>query len=99
MWPELTRLGTMKERGMLGFSPTATSAGLLLPPNTQGAAVRNQQGIGCYEYGRPRHFRKDCPELRSQNSGNQARNKSGNKTGNQTGDNRVTVKAYAIGEG
>ncbi|GKE57429.1 putative reverse transcriptase domain-containing protein [Tanacetum coccineum] len=28
-----------------------------------------------------------------------ARNKSGNKTGNQTGGNRVTAKAYAIGEG
>nr|GEZ82927.1 reverse transcriptase domain-containing protein [Tanacetum cinerariifolium] len=68
-------------------------------PNTQGAAVVNQQGIGCYECGRPRHFRKDCPKLRSQNHGNQTRNKSGNKTRNKTEGNEVTAKAYAIGGG
>nr|GEX85908.1 reverse transcriptase domain-containing protein [Tanacetum cinerariifolium] len=62
-------------------------------PNTQGATVGNQQGISCYECGRPRHFRKDCPKLRSQNRGNQKRN----KTGNKTGGNEVTAKAYAIG--
>nr|GEU81721.1 putative reverse transcriptase domain-containing protein [Tanacetum cinerariifolium] len=54
-------------------------------PNTQRAAVGNHQGIGCYEYGRPGHFRKDCHKLRSQNRGNQTRNKSGNKIGNKTG--------------
>nr|GEX68334.1 putative reverse transcriptase domain-containing protein [Tanacetum cinerariifolium] len=64
-------------------------------PNTQGAAVRNQQGIVCYECGRPRHFRKDCPKLRNQNRGNLTRN----KTGNKAGGNEVTTKAYAIGRG
>ncbi|GJX41084.1 putative reverse transcriptase domain-containing protein [Tanacetum coccineum] len=73
--------------------------GVTVTPNTQGAAVGNQQGIGCYECGRPGHFRKDYPKLWSRHCGNQARNKSGNKTGNQTGGNGVTAKAYAIGRG
>nr|GFC23832.1 hypothetical protein [Tanacetum cinerariifolium] len=53
---------------------------VIVNPNTQGAVVRNQQGIVCYECGRPRHFRKDCPKMRSQNRGNQTKNKTGNKT-------------------
>nr|GEW89796.1 hypothetical protein [Tanacetum cinerariifolium] len=60
-------------------------------PNTQGATIRNPQGIVCYECGRPRHFKKDCPKLRNQNRGNQTRNK--------TRGNEVTAKAYAIGGG
>nr|GEZ75644.1 putative reverse transcriptase domain-containing protein [Tanacetum cinerariifolium] len=64
-------------------------------PNTQGATVGNQQGVVCYECGRPRHFRKDFPKLRNQNHGNQTRN----KTGNKTGGNEVTTRAYAIGRG
>nr|GEV59232.1 retrovirus-related Pol polyprotein from transposon TNT 1-94 [Tanacetum cinerariifolium] len=32
-------------------------------PNTQRDPVGNQPGIVCYECGRPRHFRKDCPKL------------------------------------
>nr|GEV53339.1 hypothetical protein [Tanacetum cinerariifolium] len=62
-------------------------------PNTQRAPVGNQQGIVCYECGRPGHFRKDCPKLRNQNRGNQTRN----KTGNQTRGNEATARAYAIG--
>ncbi|GJV49042.1 putative reverse transcriptase domain-containing protein [Tanacetum coccineum] len=60
-------------------------------PNTQRAVVGNQPGIVCYECGRPGHFKKDCPKLRSQNRGNM--------TGNNTGSNEATAKAYAIGGG
>nr|GEX49006.1 putative reverse transcriptase domain-containing protein [Tanacetum cinerariifolium] len=59
--------------------------------NTQGSEVGNQQGNVCYECGRPGHFRKDYPKLRSQNRGNQTRNK--------TERNEVTAKAYTIGGG
>nr|GEV06960.1 hypothetical protein [Tanacetum cinerariifolium] len=61
----------------------------------KGSPVRNQQGIDCYECGRPGYFRKDCPKLRNQNYGNQTRNKIRKKTGG----NKVTAKAYAIGGG
>ncbi|GJU22291.1 putative reverse transcriptase domain-containing protein [Tanacetum coccineum] len=70
-----------------------------IAPNTQRAPVGNQQGIICYECGRPEHFRKDCPKLRNQNRGNQKRNKNGNKNGNQTGGNETTARAYTIGGG
>ncbi|GKD69310.1 putative reverse transcriptase domain-containing protein, partial [Tanacetum coccineum] len=66
-----------------------------IAPNTQRAPVGNQQGIICYECGRPGHFRKDYPKLRSQNRGNQTRNKNGN----QTGGNETTARAYTIGGG
>nr|GEW80495.1 hypothetical protein [Tanacetum cinerariifolium] len=84
------RCGNCKKVGHLtrDFRVTVT-------PNTQRAAVRNHQGNVCYECGRPRHLRKDCPKLRSQNRRNQTRN----KTGNKTGGNKVTAKAYAIGGG
>ncbi|GKD30047.1 putative reverse transcriptase domain-containing protein, partial [Tanacetum coccineum] len=61
-------------------------------PNTQRTPIGNQPGVVCYECGRPGHYRKDCPKLRNQNSGN----KTGNKAGNKTGSNEATTKAYAI---
>ncbi|GKF29031.1 hypothetical protein Tco_0095373 [Tanacetum coccineum] len=85
MWPELIRLGTMKERGMLGHYPTAISAGCTM----KGCVLRGVETVR----------RKDCPKLRNQNRGNQTRNKNGNKTGNQTGGNETTARAYAIGGG
>nr|GEU78011.1 putative reverse transcriptase domain-containing protein [Tanacetum cinerariifolium] len=69
-------------------------------PNTQRAPVRNQSGVVCYECGRPRHFRKDSPKLRSQNRRNKIGNKTGNDVslcvGNKNGNNEVTARAYAI---
>ncbi|GJR64483.1 putative reverse transcriptase domain-containing protein [Tanacetum coccineum] len=70
-----------------------------IAPNTQRAPVGNQQGVVCYECGRPGHFRRDCPKLRNQNRGNQTRNRVGNKTGNQTRGNKTTAKACAISGG
>ncbi|GJW99342.1 putative reverse transcriptase domain-containing protein, partial [Tanacetum coccineum] len=89
--------GNNERKGYVGFLPYCNKCRL----HHEGlCTIRcgnfgNQQDIGCYECGRPRHFRKDCPKLRSQNRGNQARNKSGN----HTGGNGVTSKAYAIGGG
>ncbi|GJU06767.1 putative reverse transcriptase domain-containing protein [Tanacetum coccineum] len=67
-----------------------------ITPNTQRAPVGNQQGIVCYECGRPGHFRKDCPKLRNQNRGNQTRNRVGNKTETRLEVIRIQTKTYAI---
>ncbi|GJW11202.1 putative reverse transcriptase domain-containing protein [Tanacetum coccineum] len=64
-------------------------------PNMQRAPLGNQQGVICYECGRPGHVKREFPKLRNQNHGNRV----GNKTGNQTGGNKATVKAYVIGGG
>ncbi|GJV70137.1 putative reverse transcriptase domain-containing protein [Tanacetum coccineum] len=93
MWQELTRQETMRERGMLDLSPTATSAGC--PMKGHMASVGNQPCVVCYECGRPGHFRKDCLKLRNQNRGN----KTGNKARNKTENNEAIARAYAIGGG
>ncbi|GKD71125.1 putative reverse transcriptase domain-containing protein, partial [Tanacetum coccineum] len=66
---------------------------LAVVPNTQRVLLGNQQGVICYEYGRPGYVKRECPKLRNQNHGNRV----GNKTGNQTRGNEATAKAYAIG--
>ncbi|GJT96491.1 putative reverse transcriptase domain-containing protein [Tanacetum coccineum] len=90
MWQELIRQEIMKERGMLGLSSTAISAGCTM----KGCVLK-----GVETYGRPRHFRKDYPKLRNQNRGNQTRNKSGNKTGNQTRGLKTQKKKGAYNKG
>ncbi|GJW02804.1 putative reverse transcriptase domain-containing protein [Tanacetum coccineum] len=64
-------------------------------PNTQRAPLGNQQGVICYECGRPGHVKRECPKLRNRNHGNRV----GNKTENQTGGNEATATAYVIGVG
>ncbi|GKB82248.1 reverse transcriptase domain-containing protein, partial [Tanacetum coccineum] len=66
-----------------------------IAPNTQRAPVGNQQGIICYECGRPGQFKRDYPKLRNQNRGNQTRNNNLN----QTEGNKAMAKSYTIGEG
>ncbi|GKD14478.1 putative reverse transcriptase domain-containing protein, partial [Tanacetum coccineum] len=57
----------------------------------QRAPDGNQMGNTCYECGRPRNYRNECPKLRNQNHGNKTRNKTGN--------NEAKERAYAIGGG
>ncbi|GJW97280.1 putative reverse transcriptase domain-containing protein [Tanacetum coccineum] len=92
--PCTVRCGNCKRVGHITRDFTA-----IITPNTQRAPTGNQSGIVCYECGRPRHFRKDCPKLRNQNRGNKTGNKNGNKTENQTRGNEATARAYAIGGG
>ncbi|GJR07621.1 putative reverse transcriptase domain-containing protein [Tanacetum coccineum] len=92
--PCIVKCNNCKKVGHMTRDCTAT-----ITPNTQRAPVGNQQGVVCYECGRPGHFKKDYPKLRNQNRGNQTRKRFGNKTGNQTGGNEATAKAYAIGGG
>ncbi|GKE30687.1 putative reverse transcriptase domain-containing protein, partial [Tanacetum coccineum] len=94
MWQEHTRLGRIRER----VGHMTRDCKVTVTPNTQRAPVGNQPGIVCYEFGRPGHFRKDCPKLRNQNRGNKTGNKNGNKTENQTRGNEATTRLTPLVE-
>ncbi|GJX43179.1 putative reverse transcriptase domain-containing protein [Tanacetum coccineum] len=84
--------GNNKRKGMLGLSPTTTSAGCTMKGRVLWCGIfGNQPDVVCYECGRPGHYKKDCPTLRNQNRKN--------KTGNKTRSNEATTRAYAIGGG
>nr|GEY33581.1 hypothetical protein [Tanacetum cinerariifolium] len=58
-------------------------------PTTQRGSVVNQGVLTCFECGRQRHYRNECPKLKNQNSVN----KAGKKTEEARG------KAYVLGGG
>ncbi|GJU37832.1 putative reverse transcriptase domain-containing protein [Tanacetum coccineum] len=81
MWLELTRLGTI--RGEVGHHTRDCRYATAIS-NMQRAPFGNQQGVICYECGRPGHVKRDYPQLRNHNHGNRVENKTGNR--------RVTTK-------
>nr|GEV11734.1 putative reverse transcriptase domain-containing protein [Tanacetum cinerariifolium] len=78
-----------KIKGYVRLSPIATSACCTMKGRR--TLVGNQPGVVCYECGRSRRYRNDCPKLRNQNRGN--------KTGNKTRSNEAIARAYALGGG
>ncbi|GJT98206.1 putative reverse transcriptase domain-containing protein [Tanacetum coccineum] len=59
--------------------------------STHRGQVVNQIVLTCFECGRKRHFRSDCPKLKDQNRGN--------KAGNKNGVSEERGKAYSLGGG
>ncbi|GKD64473.1 putative reverse transcriptase domain-containing protein, partial [Tanacetum coccineum] len=59
--------------------------------SNQRGQVVNQRVLTCFECGRQRHYRSDCPKLKDQNRGN--------KTGNKNGVGEARGKAYMLGGG
>ncbi|GJS88248.1 putative reverse transcriptase domain-containing protein [Tanacetum coccineum] len=59
--------------------------------SNQRGQVVNQRVLTCFECGRQRHYRSDCPKLKDQNRRN--------KTGNKNGVGEARGKAYVLGEG
>ncbi|GJT58241.1 putative reverse transcriptase domain-containing protein [Tanacetum coccineum] len=91
--PCTVKCNNCKKVGHLARDYTTT-----ITPNTQRAPVGNQQGVVCYECGRPGHFKKDCPKLRNQNRRNQTRNSRWKQELGKPvcGSNEATQRPYAI---
>ncbi|GKC55328.1 putative reverse transcriptase domain-containing protein [Tanacetum coccineum] len=69
-----------------------------IAPNTQRAPVGNQQGIICYECGRPGHFRRDCPKLRKSDPWETDRKQNGKiRLENHTGGTKTTAQERVLG--
>ncbi|GJS17708.1 putative reverse transcriptase domain-containing protein [Tanacetum coccineum] len=59
--------------------------------SNQRGQVVNQRVLTCFECGRKRHYRSDCPKLKDQNRGN--------KIGNKRGIGEARGKTYVLGGG
>ncbi|GJU53423.1 putative reverse transcriptase domain-containing protein [Tanacetum coccineum] len=75
--------GNNEKKGYVGSLPYCNKCKLNHAGPCTRVPVGNQQGIVCYECGRPGHFRKDCSKLINQNRGN--------KTGNRALETRLEV--------
>ncbi|GJX50875.1 putative reverse transcriptase domain-containing protein [Tanacetum coccineum] len=52
------------------FARDCRSTGNTNAANTQRVNGASPKGNGCFECGAPRHFKRDCPKLKSKNGGN-----------------------------
>ncbi|GJV65507.1 reverse transcriptase domain-containing protein [Tanacetum coccineum] len=59
----------------------------LAAAKNQRAPMANQRALTCFECGKQRHYRSECPELKNQNRGNQA------------GSSEARGRVYALGGG
>nr|GFB33069.1 hypothetical protein [Tanacetum cinerariifolium] len=61
-------LGSAEKRTYEGNAPKST--GNTNATNNQGSNGPNPRGNGCFEYGNPGHFKRDCPKLKKKDGGN-----------------------------
>ncbi|GKB59495.1 reverse transcriptase domain-containing protein [Tanacetum coccineum] len=85
--PYTVRCGKCNKVGHLTWDCKVTNS----TKSTQRGQIVNKRVLTCFECGRQRHYRSDCPKLKDQNHGNKAGNKNG--VGEERG------KAYVLGEG
>ncbi|GJZ52104.1 reverse transcriptase domain-containing protein [Tanacetum coccineum] len=81
--PCIVRCGKCNKVGHLTRDYKATNS----TTSTQKGQVVNHRVVNCYECGRQRHYRSDCPKLKDQNCGN------------KNGIGEARRKAYMLGGG